>query len=53
MKELSKEYLLLFNTITDVEESLQHLRAKLVAAQQRAENLFLEGADSADSGRIA
>lgn len=53
MKEISKEYLLLFNTITDVEECLRQLRAKLVAAQQQAESLFLEETDPTDASRTA
>ena len=42
MKNISKEYLLLFNTITDIEETLQALNARLIAVQQQAEALFLE-----------
>ena len=42
MQNISKEYLLLFNAITDAEEALQTLRARLIAAQQQAESLFLE-----------
>lgn len=42
MSDISKEYLLLFNTITDVEEALNTLRAQLIAAQQKAEALFVE-----------
>lgn len=38
---ISKEYLLLFNAITDAEEALSQLRADLVAAQRQAEELFL------------
>ena len=45
MNEISKEYLLLFNTITELEEALQELTRRLVAAQQQAEELFLTGAD--------
>ena len=41
MKPLSKEYLLLFNTITRTEEALKDLRRDLMAAQQQAEELFL------------
>lgn len=44
MINISKEYLLLFNTITDVEATLRHLEEQLIAAQQQAEALFLEGA---------
>lgn len=39
--KLSKEYLLLFNAITDAEEALTQLREELVAAQRQAEDLFL------------
>ena len=42
MNPLKKEYLLLFNAITDTEEALRQLRADLMAVQQRAEELFLE-----------
>lgn len=45
MKTLSKEYLLLFNTISDAEETLQHLRETLIAAQQQAEELFLNASE--------
>lgn len=42
MNTLKKEYLLLFNAITDTEEALRRLCADLMAVQQRAEELFLE-----------
>lgn len=42
MPNVTKEYLVLFNAITDAEESLRRLQAGLIAAQQRAEDLFLE-----------
>lgn len=42
MKPISKEYLLLFNALTDAETTLQRLRTELMAAQQQAEALFLE-----------
>ena len=41
MQSLTKEYLLLFNAITDAETLL----ADLIAAQQQAEALFLEGGE--------
>lgn len=41
MNQITKEYLLLFNALTDAEESLQLLRNKLMAVQQQAEDLFL------------
>ena len=43
MDTISKEYLLLFNAITDAEETLNALRLRLIAAQQRSEELFLAG----------
>lgn len=42
MNEISKEYLLLFNTITDIEGALRALSDQLIVAQQRAEDLYLE-----------
>lgn len=42
MNAVTREYLLLFNSITDTEEALADLRDRLIAAQQRAEALFLE-----------
>lgn len=45
MKPLPKEYLVLFNAITDAEETLSQLRARLIEVQQQAEELFLEETD--------
>ena len=42
MENISKEYLLLFNAITDTAEALQALQLQLLAAQMRAETLFLD-----------
>ena len=51
MNSLKKEYLFLFNALTDAEEALQQLCRELMAAQQQAEELFLEEpAESAPSG---
>ena len=47
MQKVSKEYLLLFNAITDAGESLRRLQARLVDAQQKAEGLFITD-DEAD-----
>ena len=41
MNGLSKEYLLLFNALTDAENTLQQLRSELMSVQQQAEELFL------------
>lgn len=42
MQMIAKEYLLLFNTLTDAEETLHKLEARLIEAQRQAEELFLE-----------
>lgn len=49
MNPITKEYLLLFNALTDAEDSLQQLRARLMAVQQQAEDLFLD--EAAESNR--
>lgn len=41
MQPISKEYLTLFNAVTDAEETLQRLRTDLMAAQQQAEDLYI------------
>lgn len=43
MTAISKEYLLLFNAVTDAERTLGQLRETLIEAQRQAEELFLEG----------
>lgn len=53
MKDVSKEYLLLFNAITDAEEALIQLRRRLMSAQEQAEEVFLAGADAADESENA
>lgn len=45
MENISQEYLLLFNAITDVEQSLERLRQQLILAQQEAEELYISRAD--------
>ena len=47
MQKGSKEYLLLFNAITDAQESLRRLQARLIDAQQKSEELFITD-DEAD-----
>lgn len=42
MTVLSKEYLLLFNAVTDAERTLSQLRESLLEVQRQAEELFLE-----------
>lgn len=46
MKQICKEYLLLFNAITDAEEALRQLREQLIAVQQQAETLFVESEET-------
>lgn len=42
MENISKEYLILFNAITDAEHELERMRKKLIRVQQQAEELFIE-----------
>lgn len=51
MHEITQEYLLLFNAVTDAENALLHLREDLIAAQQRAEELYMDG-DEPENGRM-
>jgi hypothetical protein len=53
MQEISKEYLLLFNAVTDAEEALQRLQVRLMRAQQAAEELYLDKEESAEGERSA
>lgn len=46
MKTISKEYLLLFNAMTDAEEALCQLRERLIDIQRQAEELYLEEEDA-------
>lgn len=39
---MTKEYLFLFNAVTDAIKALQELQFALITAQQTAEELFLE-----------
>ena len=41
MDKLSKEYILLFNEISDAIEALDQIRERLILAQQKAEELFI------------
>ena len=47
MENISQEYIILFNAITEAEEALRATREKLIAVQQRAEELYIRGADPA------
>lgn len=46
MQTIDKEYLLLFNALTDAEETLRWLELRLMEAQRQAEELFLERDES-------
>lgn len=46
MKTISREYLLLFNAMTDAEETLRQLRERLINIQRQAEELYLEEEDT-------
>ena len=41
MQTINQEYTLLFNALTDTEETLHQLRQRLNTIQQQAEELFL------------
>ena len=45
MNEITREYLTLFNAVTDAMETLERLQIRLAEAQRRAEELFLERGD--------
>lgn len=51
--EITKEYLLLFNAITDTEKILVQLHDELIAVQQQAEELYIQRKDPerSDPGR--
>ena len=46
MSEISKEYLILFNAMTKVEQMLEELRIDLMDAQRRAEEAYISQEDS-------
>lgn len=41
MQDISREYAILFNTMTEVENELQRLKEKLMLAQQLAEEAYI------------
>lgn len=51
MTAISKEYLLLFNAVTDTERALSRLRETLLEAQRQAEELFMEESGADDPPR--
>ena len=52
MQTISKEYTLLFNAMTDAEETLAHLRQTLIDAQRQAEENGWILVQDTDNGRI-
>ena len=46
MQTINQEYTLLFNALTDKEETLRQLRQRLISIQQQAEELFLAREES-------
>ena len=42
---MNQEYILLFNTITDIINELHGMENRLIAAQQQAEEIYLEGTE--------
>ena len=42
MAEISKEYVLLFNAITETEQTLRQLQERLMFVQRQAEELYLQ-----------
>jgi hypothetical protein len=45
MQQLSAEYLVLFNAITDAEMILKNLHSALITAQQTAEEIYISAGD--------
>lgn len=45
MEQLTPEYLCLFHAITETIEELERMKADLIAAQRRAEELYMERTD--------
>lgn len=41
MKNLTEEYILLFNEVTEAIEELNQIRNRLIKAQQKAEEIFI------------
>ena len=42
MEPITREYLLLFNAITDAEETLRQLRDRLMFVQRQAEEFYMQ-----------
>ena len=48
MYQVSKEYLTLFNAMTDIDKALKDLHQKIIFAQQLAEDIYVSGSDVED-----
>ena len=42
MSDITQEYLVLFNAVTEAEQTLEQLRQRLMEAQQLAEELYID-----------
>ena len=47
--EITKEYLILFNAITDTVQTLELLQSKLICIQQLAEEMYISNSISLES----
>lgn len=53
MEKLTKEYLLLFNAISDAETTLRQLRERLLLAQCQAEELYIEKDETQEERHVS
>ena len=51
MDVTTEEYTLLFNTITETIQRLESIKASLIFAQQRAEELVISAEEGSETGR--
>lgn len=50
MDEITREYLTLFNAVTDAARTLEDLRQRLLLAQQKAEALYVMRGEEREEG---
>lgn len=53
MEKISREYVLLFNAITDAENTLRQLRERLLRVQCQAEELYMEDREEEVERRVS
>lgn len=53
MEKLTKEYLLLFNAISDAETTLRQLRERLLLVQCQAEELYIEKDETQEERHVS